>query len=340
MIFRVAIFLLFIHISITSSYALNTSSRIHPKVIERFAGVTGSFDTQKKIFTVKDPRGDLIIIVNGVTLIPAMGLTSLASFSRVENETLVKADLVVTENQVNAVMETALANHFIVTTLHNHFLWETPKVMFMHIEAKGDEKKLAMAINSIFKKIKATSNGKGDFPLAMIDASNTTLNPKKLDYLLGAKGSLNDGAYVITLSKGKNTSSINDFFNANTSAIFAGSDDEAVVEGDLVMRVEDLQSVLSVFHQSGIAIVAIHELAIADPEQHILSLHYWGVGRAEKLARGVRIALTKIQNVYIANNYLSSGGILNSLTYSTLPNGAIVPEIFSIDRGWCWRGRS
>ena len=70
-------------------------------------------------------------------------------------------DQVLLENQVNPVMDVALDNGLEVTALHNHFFWDSPKVMFMHIGGMGDEQKLATAIGKVFAKIKETSGGNG-----------------------------------------------------------------------------------------------------------------------------------------------------------------------------------
>src|SRR5205085_11970575 len=52
---------------------------------------------------------------------------------------MVMGDMVVLEDQANPVMSAALDNGLEVTALHNHFFWDSPKVMFMHIGGMGDE---------------------------------------------------------------------------------------------------------------------------------------------------------------------------------------------------------
>ncbi len=76
----------------------------------------------------------------------------------------------------------------------------------------------------------------------------------------------------------------------NTWAAFAGSDDEAVVDGDFAMRESELQTVLKSMRASGINIVAIHQHMIGESPR-ILFLHYWGKGKAVDLAKGVKGAL-------------------------------------------------
>ena len=91
------------------------------------------FREKEGVFKVSAARSDLSVTVAGVHLTPPMGLTSWAAFKEVGRHTTVMGDLVLLEDQVNPVMSAALDNGLEVTALHNHFFWDTPKVMFMHI---------------------------------------------------------------------------------------------------------------------------------------------------------------------------------------------------------------
>jgi len=103
-------------------------------------------------------------------------------------------DTVMTEDQVSPVMSAALDNGLEVTALHNHFIWDSPRIMFMHIGGMGPEQNLATAVGPVFAKIKQTS-GKTDRPEAQIDPAHSSLNPAKLDSALGLKGHYQDGVY-------------------------------------------------------------------------------------------------------------------------------------------------
>ena len=67
---------------------------------------------------------------------------------------MVMGDVVLTEDQVNAALSAALDNGLQVTALHNHFFWDSPKVMFMHIGGMGDEAKMATAVGKVFAVLK------------------------------------------------------------------------------------------------------------------------------------------------------------------------------------------
>lgn len=80
-----------------------------------------------------------------------------------------------------------------VTALHNHFLWDTPKVMFMHIGGMGDASVLASAVGRVLARIAATAGGKEDAPRAEIDPARTTLDPPRIEAIVGRKGALSAG---------------------------------------------------------------------------------------------------------------------------------------------------
>jgi hypothetical protein len=76
----------------------------------------------------------------------------------------------------------------------------------------------------------------------------------------------------------------------NTWAAFAGSDERAVVDGDFAMLESELQTVLKTLRKGNIEIVAIHQ-HMTNEQPRIMFLHYWGVGRADDLAKAVKAAL-------------------------------------------------
>src|SRR5947208_1386189 len=247
--------------------------------IEQLTGAKGQLDEKEGAFKVNAPRTDLNVTVAGVKMTPPMGLTSWAAFQKVGDQTMVMGDMVVLEDQVNPVMDVALGNGLEVTALHNHFFWDSPKVMFMHIGGRGTEEKLAAAVGTVFTKIKETSGGKGEVPHANLDPAKTSLDPKKIEDIIGAKGQLSDGVYKVTLGRTTKMDGheVGNTMGVNTWAAFVGSDDKAVVDGDFVMFEKELQPVLKALRSAKINIVAIHNHMTEDAPRTVF-LHYWGVG--------------------------------------------------------------
>ena len=193
--------------------------------IEQLPGVKGELNEKEGVFKVSAPRTDLQVITAGVKMNPAMGLTSDAAFMKSGSKTMVMGDMTLLEDQVNPVMSVALDNGLEITALHNHFFWDSPKVMFMHIGGMGDEGKLASAVGKVFAKIKETSGGKGQIPKSDVDPAKTSLDPKNIDGIMGVKGQLGNGVYKITIGRTTKMGrhEVGNAMGINTWAAFVGS---------------------------------------------------------------------------------------------------------------------
>lgn len=261
-------------------------------MIEQLAGVKGEMSEKEGVFKVSVPRSDLEITVAGVKMTPPLGLTSWAAFQNAGEQTMVMGDMVLQEDQVNPVMSVALANGLEVTALHNHFLWDTPKVMFMHIGGMGDDGKLAGAVGKVFAMIKETSGNTSHVPHVEVSPGQTSLDPKAIDDILGVNGQLANGVYKVTI--GRTTTmhghAIGSAMGVNTWAAFAGNDERAIVDGDFIMFENEVQPVLRALRSAEINIVAIHQHMVEESPRTVF-LHYWGVGSTRALAMGLKAAL-------------------------------------------------
>jgi len=274
------------------SSVLAAQAKLDTAKIEQLTGVKGELNEKEGVYTVRAPRTDLQVTTAGVKMNPAMGLTSYAAFMKAGTMTMVMGDTTLLEDQVNPVMSVALENGLEVTALHNHFFWDSPKVMFMHIGGIADEEKLASAVGKVFAKIKETSGGKGEIPKADLDPAKTSLDPKNIEGIMGMKGQMGSGVYKITIGRTTKMGGheVGNAMGINTWAAFVGSDQQAVVDGDFVMLENDLQPVLKALRGAGINVVAIHN-HIETENPRIVFLHYWGVGSTTDLAKGLKAAL-------------------------------------------------
>jgi hypothetical protein len=262
--------------------------------IEQVTGAKGQLDAREGVFKVTVPRSDLRVTVAGARMTPPMGLTSWAAFQGTPGSAMVMGDLVLSEDQVNPVMSVALDSGLAVTALHNHFLWDSPRIMFMHIAGAGDQDALASGVGKVFETMKATAGGKGAVPVGSFDPATSSLDPAKLDAALGVKGTLAQGVYKVVLGRTTRMdgAQVGSAMGVNTWAAFVGSDDRAVVDGDFAMLESELQPVLHALRGAGIDVVAIHQHMVGE-QPRIVYLHYWGVGSTQALAQGLRAALAR-----------------------------------------------
>lgn len=271
---------------------LAAEGKLNAGKIERLTKAKGEFNEKEGVFKVSVPRTDLKVIVAGVKITPPMGLTSWAAFKKAGTGTIVMGDMTLLEDQVNRAMSVALENGLEVTALHNHFFWDSPKVMFMHIGGRGDEEKLASAVGKVFAEIQETRGGKGEVPKADLDPRKSSLDPKKIEAILSVKGQSANGVYKITIGRTikMGDTEVGIAMGINTWAAFVGSDGKAVVDGDFVMLEGELQSVLKTLRGAGINVVAIHN-HVEMESPRVVFLHYWGIGSTTDLAKGLKAAL-------------------------------------------------
>ena len=260
--------------------------------IEQLTGLKGTLNQQEGVFKVNFPRKDFQPTVGGSRLIPDQGLTAWAAFTRAGDHTMVMGDIVLLENEVNPVMSVALDNGLEVTALHNHFLWDSPKVMFMHIGGMGDEADLARAVGHVFGKLTEVISAKPGMPAANVDPAKTSFDPENIEKIVGAAGVLKNGVYKIVIGRKTKMGGleIGKEMGINTWAAFAGSEQLAIVDGDFAMLEGEVQSVLKALRSANINIVAIHNHMIGEAPRYVF-LHYWGVGPAQDLAKGLKAAL-------------------------------------------------
>ncbi|QPK61644.1 DUF1259 domain-containing protein [Methylomonas sp. LL1] len=260
--------------------------------IEQLTGAKGKLDTAENVFKVTVPRSDLAVSVAGVKMTAATGYTSWAGFSPAGDKTMVMGDMVLQEDQINPVMSTALENGIEVTALHNHFLWDTPKVMFMHIGGTGDAENLATGIGKVFAKIKETSNGKTKPKPKSFDTAKTSLDPKPIETIIGSPVEKAGEVYKVTIGRTTQMDghTVGKTMGVNTWAVFAGSNDKAIVEGDFAVLESELQGVLKALRGADITITTIHNHMIRESPR-IVFLHYWGEGSVNDLAKAFKAAL-------------------------------------------------
>lgn len=267
--------------------------------IEELTGAKGALDVKEGVFKVTLPRSDIKATAAGVKMTPPLGLSAWAAFTKAGKHTMVMGDIVLLEDQVNPVMSAALDAGLEVTALHNHFFWDIPKIMFMHVGGMAEEKVLAGAVGKVFARLKETAGGKGEVLKADIDPAKTTLAPAKIEAVLGGyKGELKDGVYKVVIGRttkmGGHT--VGKQMGVNTWAAFAGSDDKAVVDGDFAMLESELQPVLKALRGGAIGMVAIHN-HMTNENPRIVFLHYWGIGPTDTLAKTIKSALDKTKHL-------------------------------------------
>ena len=259
-------------------------------------GRTGDF--KDGVLKVNLGRTDLKVSINGRAVPTPLGFGGwIALTNDAVGESVMMGDLVLTEDQVNPVMSALLDNGLEVTAVHNHFFWETPRIFYMHVHGHGLPSELARkvkpAIDLTMKDVvssppPAASAGQAPAAAPAIDGA-------ALAKIIGTAGEQTGAVYKITIGRPDlNVREMGAVINArmglNTWAAFTGTNDDAVVAGDVAMLGKEVTPVLTAMRKAGLQIVSLHHHMIGT-QPEIYFLHYWGQGKAETLAGGVKAAV-------------------------------------------------
>ena len=268
--------------------------------IEQLTSLKGTFSKEGNVFKVSKPRTDVKINIDNLPMAPFMGLTSWVAFTPGSNSIIMlMGDFVLFEDEVNQAMSAALDAGLEVTALHNHFFFDQPRVYFMHIGGMGTIEQLATGVRKILDEIteirRVRPTPVTEFPGRIADKS--AISPAPLEAVLGVKGQANDGMFKVVIGRAATMHgvSVGKDMGVNTWAAFAGSDEEAVVDGDFAILGDELQPVLKAMRANGIHIVAIHQ-HMTHEEPRYFFLHYWGKGKELDLAKAVKHALDVSEN--------------------------------------------
>lgn len=265
--------------------------------IDRLTGLKGTWSETEKVHKISQPRSDLPVAVDGWTMPPFMGLTSWAAFSEGGgSEVMIAGDLVLFEDEVNPVMSAALDAGLSVTALHNHFFFDQPRVYFMHIGGEGTLQQMASGVKAALakqKEIRASQVQPAKMFGPGFKPTKNAITGATIDSALGTKGQASNGMFKVVIGREVKMPcgcAMTKEMGVNTWAAFAGTDDNAVVDGDFAVLEDELQPVLKSLRSADINIVAIHS-HMTHEQPRMLFLHYWGRGKLDQLALGLKHTL-------------------------------------------------
>jgi hypothetical protein len=282
-------------LAIAAALPLAAHAALDTNRIANITGLPGTWNAAEGVFKVTAPRNDLPVSVDGWRMPPFMGLTSWAGFvDGKKSEVMVMGDLVLFQDEVNPVMSALLDAGLGVTALHNHFFFDEPKVYFMHIEGEGATETMATGVKRALvaaKEIRA-ANPQPATTFGKPMPNQNAISASAIEAILGP-GQANNGMFKFVVGRKAKMPCGCDAtkeMGVNTWAAFAGTDDNAVVDGDFAVLEDELQPVLKSLRLAAVNIVAIHS-HMTHENPRILFLHYWGRGQVEGLAKAVKSAL-------------------------------------------------
>src|ERR1700745_3427993 len=256
-------------------------------------GKTG--DYKSNVLKVNIPRNDLHMTIAGYSVPTPFGFGGWFAMTKGDGgEEVLMGDLVLLQEEVNPVMSALLDHGIEVTALHNHFFWDDPHLYYMHVHGMGKAADLAREVKPALDLI-GHVKAEGVAPLS---SSGAALDTAKIAQIVGHTGEQSGTVYKITVGRSDvamkdHGATINARMGLNTWAAFYGTQEDAVVAGDIAMLEGEVTPVLKTLRKNGIDIVAIHH-HMTEEKPMVIFLHYWGRGPADKLANAFKAALDEL----------------------------------------------
>lgn len=277
----------------TQNMGMDTIKPLDIVTIEKVTGMKGKESNGQYKITVA--QNDLNVTVDGFKIIPPMGLGAWVAFTPSQEGAMIMGDIILTETDLGPFEEEVIRQGLTISAIHNHFIRNHPSVMYMHIDGMGKTDVMAQKVKAVFDKVREL---RGKNPAAApADSVVNTIDIKNLDAIIGYKGEMSKGVYKYTIGRPdvnlkEHGVTVTNFGGFNTWAAWQGREDKAAVAGDFTMLENEVEPVIKALIENGIEVVALHNHMVHE-QPRIFFLHYWGVGPASKLAKGLKEALNQ-----------------------------------------------
>lgn len=273
-----------------------SSPILDTKVIEQAIGKPG--EMKDDVYKVSLPRKDLSVTLNEIQLKPGFALGTWIAFKQAGRDTVVDGDLVLTEHEVGAVFNQLRKVGIQVGALHNHLIGETPKLMFLHIEGKGDAGKMAAQIKEALSLTGTPMEPQlaSAITIEMSTASEEAdFDAEVIQKELGHKGKIKDGVLHVSVPRSESIKLHGTLLPpsmgmATVLNFQSAGGNKVAATGDFVMVSENVDRVTKALAEHGILITALHNhLVHGWPDLYFM--HFWANDSPEKVAKGLRAGL-------------------------------------------------
>jgi hypothetical protein len=136
----------------TSSTAPPTSKELFDlPALDKLVGYPGVVNGPTYKYTVG--RADLQVLMMGTEMTAAIGLNSWAAFAGKQADSHIAGDIAMLEAEVNPVIKTLRAHNLEVVAVHNHMLFDQPRMVFLHYYGRGPAAQLAAGFRAALNQL-------------------------------------------------------------------------------------------------------------------------------------------------------------------------------------------
>jgi hypothetical protein len=280
-----------------AALAFSAQASLAQSAVEQILGRAGAAQPGG-VIKFSFPRTDLTVIADSVTLKPAFALGGWVAFKKMDRRTsMVMGDLVLTEDEVAPVMRVLQEGGVEQTAVHNHLLNESPRIIYVHISARGEETKIATTLRNALATTKTPLMQSPPVASAGIPGAQA-LDTAGIARALGYPGKLNGVVYQVSIARPEEISDDREDVPPSMGVSIAINfqpigDGRAAITGDFVLRAGEVNPVIRALQSHGIRVTALHSHMINE-NPRLLFMHFWGKDDAVALAKGLRAGLDQM----------------------------------------------
>ena len=283
--------------SVPAAVATTTaaSTPLDTHAIEEAIGLTGA-TMADGVFRITKPRGDLKVALDGFPITPRMGLAGWVAFRAHASGALLLGVMPVTTDELQAVVSALVNAGLEPSALHPHYLGEEPRISFVHFSGLGNPVALARGVRDVLDAIVRVRTAR---PVTKRAAGTESgLDVATLDALLKLHGEHDGQVYRVTaprtdLRLREMDVDLGATMSPTSWAAFQGTAERTAVAGELMLLPSEVQPVIHALREARIGVVGIHDDSTREAPR-VVFVSFWGTGRPEALATGIRKALDRL----------------------------------------------
>jgi hypothetical protein len=267
--------------------ALSLAAGLDQDGIAKAFGKKG--ETIEGTYKISFHRSDLHVKVRDISIKPGFALTSWAGFIKSGDSAITYGDLAVLETEMNPVISKLMEEGIEVSALHNHLIYETPRIIYIHFVGYGNEVDMAKGLKEAlvltgmpFTSAAASTEAKSD-------------TARKIEEILGYQGTMKNDVLSVGVPRKDlhikmKGAEIPGSMGMNISLNFQLDGSKAAINGDFMLLAREVTPVIKALRTNGIDIASLHNHML-DEEPRVFFLHFWAYGDAVTLAKGLKAAL-------------------------------------------------
>jgi hypothetical protein len=224
-----------------------------------------------------------------------------------DGRALCLGETVILQDEINPFITRLREDGIIVTALHNHWLFEEPRLMYIHFESIDEPLDFARKVADALEVLTTRNIGRSSRARQATNRRAEELCEEFHD-ILGGMGTFEDGVCMVMNSRtnimarilGRRTRS---FLALPQMFVFESlsSDGRALCSGETVILQEELNPFISILREHNIIVTAFHNHWLFE-NPRLMYIHFEKIDRPLDFARDVRDALSVLTEREIRPN--------------------------------------